>query len=65
MKTKKSSPEKSSLVEKWEHKYEDEYTISTWKYNSKISRINPYEVSIEYKGEEKEKKKRVTTKKKP
>ena len=51
------------MVEKWEVKYENEYSISTWKYNSKISRINPYEVSIEYKGEPETKKKRSTMKK--
>ena len=34
---------------KWERIYEDEDTISIWKYNSKISMINPYEVEIKYK----------------
>ena len=34
---------------KWERVYEDEDTITIWKYNSKISMINPYEVEIKYK----------------
>ena len=34
---------------KWERTYEDEDTISIWKYNSNISMINPYEVEIKYK----------------
>ena len=34
---------------KCERIYEDEDTISIWKYNSKISMINPYEVEIKYK----------------
>jgi hypothetical protein len=34
---------------KWERIYEDEDTISIWKYNSKISMVNPYEVEIKYK----------------
>ena len=34
---------------KWERTYEDEDTISIWKYNSNISVINPYEVEIKYK----------------
>jgi hypothetical protein len=59
----KTKIKKTSMVEKWEVKYENEYSISTWKYNSKISRINPYEVSIEYKGEPETKKKRSTRKK--
>ena len=52
------------MVEKWEVKYENDYTISTWKYNSKISRTNPYEITIEYKGEPEVKRKRSTRKKK-
>ena len=36
---------------KWETVYEDEYTISIWKYDSEISMINPYEVEIKYKKE--------------
>jgi hypothetical protein len=35
--------------EKWERIFESEETISIWKYDSKISRINPYEVEIKYK----------------
>jgi hypothetical protein len=34
---------------KWERVYEDEDTISTWKYDSKISMVNPYQVEIKYK----------------
>jgi hypothetical protein len=34
---------------KWERIYEDEDTISIWKYNSKISMVNPYEVETKYK----------------
>ncbi len=34
---------------KWERVYEDEETISIWRYNSKISMVNPYEVEIKYK----------------
>jgi hypothetical protein len=35
--------------EKWERIFESEEAISIWKYDSKISRINPYEVEIKYK----------------
>jgi hypothetical protein len=34
---------------KWEHVYEDEDTISIWKYNSKITTAGPVEVEIKYK----------------
>lgn len=34
---------------KWEHVYEDEETISIWKYDSKISTSGPIEVEIKYK----------------
>jgi hypothetical protein len=36
---------------KWETVYEDEYTISIWKYDSRKSNVNPYEVEIKYKKE--------------
>ena len=36
---------------KWERVYEDKYTISTWRFNSKISLINPYEVETKSKNE--------------
>lgn len=36
---------------KWERIFEDDNTIRIWKYNSKISNINPYEVEIKYKNE--------------
>lgn len=34
---------------KWENIFEDDETIATWKYDSKISKINPYCVEIKYK----------------
>ena len=34
---------------KWERVYEDDETISIWRYDSKISRVNPYQVEIKYK----------------
>lgn len=34
---------------KWERVYEDDDTITIWKYDSKISMINPYQVEIKYK----------------
>ena len=34
---------------KWERIFEDEYSISIWRYDSKKSLINPYEVEIKYK----------------
>ncbi len=34
---------------KWERVYEDDYTTSIWRYNSKISLINPYEVEVKHK----------------
>lgn len=36
---------------KWEHVYESDDSISIWKYDSRISLINPYEVEIKYKTE--------------
>lgn len=36
---------------KWETVYEDEYTISIWKYDSRKSNVNPYEVETKYKKE--------------
>jgi hypothetical protein len=36
---------------KWERVYEDEFRISIWKFDSKISMINPYEVEIKFKKE--------------
>ena len=38
---------------KWERIYEDDETISIWRYDSKKSMINPYEVEIKYKVERK------------
>jgi hypothetical protein len=40
---------KKETPEKWERIFESEETISIWKYDSKISQINPYEVEIKYK----------------
>jgi hypothetical protein len=34
---------------KWERVYENEDSISIWKYDSKISKVNPYQVEIKYK----------------
>jgi hypothetical protein len=34
---------------KWERVYEDEETISIWKYNSKVTTAGPVEVEIKYK----------------
>jgi hypothetical protein len=34
---------------KWEHVYEDEETITIWKYNSKVTTAGPVEVEIKYK----------------
>jgi hypothetical protein len=34
---------------KWERIYESEDSISIWKYDSKISTVNPYQVEIKYK----------------
>ena len=34
---------------KWERVYENEDTISIWRYDSKISSVNPYQVEIKYK----------------
>jgi len=36
---------------KWEVVYEDDYTISTWKYDTKKNGNNPYEVDVKYKKE--------------
>jgi hypothetical protein len=34
---------------KWEKIYEDSDSISIWRYDSKISLVNPYQVEIKYK----------------
>lgn len=41
--------EKLSGDTKWEYKFEDDTCVSIWKYNSKISETNPYEVEIRWK----------------
>jgi hypothetical protein len=38
---------------KWERIYEDEDSISIWRFDSKKSLINPCEVEIKYKTEKK------------
>lgn len=53
-----------TTITKWERVFENENTKSIWKYNSKISRTNPYEITIEYKNEVSEKKKRTPKKQK-
>ena len=34
---------------KWEHVYEDEETVTIWRYNSNITTSGPVEVEIKYK----------------
>jgi hypothetical protein len=34
---------------KWERVFEDEYSITIWRYDSKKSMINPYEVETKNK----------------
>lgn len=46
--TKKQTQTKTG---KWQVVYEDEFRISIWKYDSKISLVNPYEVEVKYKKE--------------
>jgi hypothetical protein len=41
----------TTKITKWQRVYEDEYRISIWKFDSKISMINPYEVEIKFKKE--------------
>jgi hypothetical protein len=36
---------------KWERVFEDDDSIITFKYDSKRSMVNPYEVEIKYKSE--------------
>lgn len=61
MKKKSSTPKVEHR--KWEHIYEDDYTISIWRYDSRKSTVNPYEVEIKYKNDPGPKPK--TRKKKP
>jgi hypothetical protein len=44
-----SKTKKSVTQTKFERVYEDEETISIWKYDSKISTSGPIEVEIKYK----------------
>jgi hypothetical protein len=47
--SKKPSNKNEVEHKKWERVYEDDDTITIWKYDSKISMINPYQVEIKYK----------------
>jgi hypothetical protein len=38
---------------KWERVFEDDNSITIFKYDSKKSMVNPYEVDIKYKNEKK------------
>ena len=40
-------------VKKWERVFENEFSITIWRYNSSISLINPYEVEIKHKPDRK------------
>lgn len=46
-----SKKKEEKVHRKWEHRFEDENTISIWRYNSKKSMINPYEVETIYKND--------------
>jgi hypothetical protein len=37
------------VPQKWERVFESEEIITTWKYDSKFSKNNPYQVDIKYK----------------
>lgn len=54
MKTNKNNIEHR----KWERRYENDETISIWKYDSKKSMVNPYEVEIIYKNDKPVKRKK-------
>lgn len=53
---------KQQVHRKWEVVYEDEYTVSTWKYDTKKNGNNPYEVDVKYKKEYPTNGKETTTK---
>jgi hypothetical protein len=64
----KKTVEKNIEHRKWEVVYEDDYTISIWKYDTKKnSATNPYEVEVKYKKEPvtETTKKKVVTKRGP
>jgi hypothetical protein len=44
-----SNKQNNTKSTKWEQVYEDEETISIWKYDSNISTSGPIEVDIKYK----------------
>lgn len=54
-----NNKEKTGTI-KWERKFENNETISIWRYSSKISYSNPYEVEIIYKNEPETKKRKKT-----
>ena len=59
----KKTVEKNIEHRKWEVVYEDDYTISIWKYDTKKnSATNPYEVEVKYKKEPVTTKKEITKK---
>ncbi len=51
MKTKTSENNEVSY-RKWERTYENDNHISIWRYDSRKSMVNPYEVEIKYKNED-------------
>jgi homoserine trans-succinylase len=44
-----SNKQNNTKSTKWEQVYEDEETISIWKYDSNISTSGPIEVDLKYK----------------
>jgi len=44
---------------KWERVFEDDDSITIFKYDSKRSMVNPYEVEIKYKNEKRTPKRKV------
>ncbi len=46
---------------KWERVFEDDDAIITFKYDSKRSMVNPYEVDIKYKKVERKSTRRTNT----
>jgi hypothetical protein len=47
---------------KWENIFENDNHISIWRYDSRKSMINPYEVEIKYKNEDESEIKKKKTK---
>jgi hypothetical protein len=44
---------------KWERVFEDDDSITIFKYDSKRSMVNPYEVEIKYKNEKRQPKSKI------